>query len=143
MVAWENVDGEKVMKVKYRPYDLRHYLGDRKLIKNPTENIQSLMGHANIKTTYNVYGHLHRRSASVLTRHTAASWFTRRSTLKLIVAHLWRKVTKLLKLDKYILHGVQGVASSNTCHSDHFKINSLDDSYGKKLAREGSFATSG
>lgn len=48
-----------VEKPKYRPYDLRHFFASM-LIENKTnlKKIQTLMGHANIETTLNVYGHL-------------------------------------------------------------------------------------
>ena len=53
------MDGEDVEQVKYRPYDLRHFFASM-LIENKTnlKKIQALMGHTNIETTLNVYGHL-------------------------------------------------------------------------------------
>ena len=58
----EEVDGEKVEKPKYVPYDLRHFYASV-LIANRTDlkTIQTLMGHEDIKTTLNVYGHLLKR----------------------------------------------------------------------------------
>lgn len=52
-------NGERVENPKYRPYDLRHFFAS-KLIEKKTnlKKIQNLMGHANIETTLNVYGHL-------------------------------------------------------------------------------------
>lgn len=52
-------DGKSVEKPKYSPYDLRHFyasmlIDDRVNLKR----IQTLMGHEDIKTTLNVYGHL-------------------------------------------------------------------------------------
>ena len=57
----ETVDqaGELVEQPKYRPYDLRHFFASV-LIEEKTnlKKIQALMGHTNIETTLNVYGHL-------------------------------------------------------------------------------------
>ncbi len=55
--------GKKVEKPKYVPYDLRHFyasvlIASRKDLKT----IQTLMGHEDIKTTLNTYGHLLKRS---------------------------------------------------------------------------------
>ena len=57
------MDGEKIDKPKYVPYDLRHFyasvlIADRRDLKT----IQTLMGHEDIKTTLNVYGHLLKRT---------------------------------------------------------------------------------
>jgi integrase len=62
LVVTEEVKGEKVEKPKYVPYDLRHFyasvlIANRKDLKT----IQTLMGHEDIKTTLNVYGHLLKR----------------------------------------------------------------------------------
>ena len=58
----EKVKGEIVEKPKYVPYHLRHFyasvlIANRKDLKS----IQTLMGHEDIKTTLNVYGHLLKR----------------------------------------------------------------------------------
>ena len=63
LVVTEEVDGEKIDKPKYVPYDLRHFyasvlIADRRDLKT----IQTLMGHEDIKTTLNVYGHLLKRT---------------------------------------------------------------------------------
>jgi integrase len=52
-------DGKLVEEVKYCPYDLRHFFASM-LFENKTnlKKIQTLMGHTNIETTLNVYGHL-------------------------------------------------------------------------------------
>jgi integrase len=52
-------NGQRTESPKYRPYDLRHFFASM-LIENKTnlKKIQTLMGHANIETTLNVYGHL-------------------------------------------------------------------------------------
>lgn len=59
LVETVEVDGEKVEQVKYRPYDLRHFFASMLIEKKINlKKIQSLMGHSNIETTLNVYGHL-------------------------------------------------------------------------------------
>jgi len=52
-------DGKIVEKPKYKPYDLRHFFASM-LIEQRTnlKRIQKLMGHEDVKTTLNVYGHL-------------------------------------------------------------------------------------
>lgn len=53
------VDGKAVEVPKYRPYDLRHFFASALIEKKVNlKKIQSLMGHTNIETTLNVYGHL-------------------------------------------------------------------------------------
>ncbi|TXL75116.1 site-specific integrase [Vineibacter terrae] len=56
-------DGETVEKPKYKPYDLRHFYASM-LIEQRTnlKRIQKLMGHEDIKTTLNIYGHLIERA---------------------------------------------------------------------------------
>lgn len=52
-------DGEKVEKPKYKPYDLRHFFASLLIEQKVNlKRIQHLMGHRDIKTTLNVYGHL-------------------------------------------------------------------------------------
>jgi integrase len=44
---------------KFRPYDLRHFFASVLIERNTNlKKIQTLMGHSNIETTLNVYGHL-------------------------------------------------------------------------------------
>jgi integrase len=51
--------GKPIEKPKYRPYDLRHFFASILIEKKTNlKKIQTLMGHANIETTLNVYGHL-------------------------------------------------------------------------------------
>lgn len=62
LVITDEVKGKKVEKPKYIPYHLRHFyasvlIANRKDVKT----IQTLMGHEDIKTTLNVYGHLLKR----------------------------------------------------------------------------------
>ena len=53
------VGGKVVQEVKYRPYDLRHFFASMLIEKKTNlKKIQTLMGHTNIETTLNVYGHL-------------------------------------------------------------------------------------
>jgi integrase len=53
------VDGEIIERPKYRPYDLRHFFASMLIEKKVNlKKIQTLMGHTNIETTLNVYGHL-------------------------------------------------------------------------------------
>ncbi|MCR9196220.1 MAG: site-specific integrase [Hyphomonas sp.] len=51
--------GETIERPKYRPYDLRHFFASMLIENNVNlKKIQTLMGHTNIETTLNVYGHL-------------------------------------------------------------------------------------
>jgi integrase len=53
------IDGETVIQPKFRPYDLRHFFASMLIAERVNlKKIQTLMGHANIETTLNVYGHL-------------------------------------------------------------------------------------
>lgn len=53
------VAGKIVEQSKYRPYDLRHFFASMLFAKKVNiKKIQTLMGHTNIATTLNVYGHL-------------------------------------------------------------------------------------
>lgn len=59
LVVKEEIDGEMVEKPKYVPYDLRHFYASVLIAsKKDLKTIQTLMGHEDIKTTLNVYGHL-------------------------------------------------------------------------------------
>jgi integrase len=62
LITTERIKGGMVEKPKYAPYDLRHFYASV-LIANRKDpkTIQSLMGHEDIKTTLNVYGHLLKR----------------------------------------------------------------------------------
>lgn len=51
--------GETIEQPKYRPYDLRHFFASMHIEKGTNlKKLQTLMGHSNIETTLNVYGHL-------------------------------------------------------------------------------------
>lgn len=53
------VNGKTVTRPKYRPYDLRHFFASALIEKQMNlKKIQTLMGHTNIETTLNTYGHL-------------------------------------------------------------------------------------
>jgi integrase len=52
-------EGETVEQPKYKPYDLRHFYASMLIDQRVNlKRIQTLMGHRNIQTTLNVYGHL-------------------------------------------------------------------------------------
>ena len=52
-------DGETVYRPKYSPYDLRHFFASMLIEQRVNlKRIQYLMGHEDIRTTLNVYGHL-------------------------------------------------------------------------------------
>lgn len=57
------VDGKKRVRPKYSPYDLRHFYASALIeAKVNLKRIQKLMGHTNIATTLNIYGHLIERA---------------------------------------------------------------------------------
>jgi integrase len=59
----DTVGGRKIEKPKYVPYDLRHFYASVLIAsKKDLKTIQTLMGHEDIKTTLNVYGHLLKRN---------------------------------------------------------------------------------
>lgn len=59
LMATSEEDGEAAERPKYRPYDLRHFFASMLIEKKLNlKKIQTLMGHTNIETTLNVYGHL-------------------------------------------------------------------------------------
>ncbi len=52
-------NGKTILKPKYSPYDLRHFYASMLIDQKVNlKRIQKLMGHRNITTTLNVYGHL-------------------------------------------------------------------------------------
>ena len=64
-------EGEMVTRTKYSPYDLRHFFASMQIENRVNlKRLQKLMGHANIETTLNVYGHLIERVESKAERHT-------------------------------------------------------------------------
>jgi len=59
LVEQVEIAGRTIEQPKYRPYDLRHFYASMLFAKKVNmKKIQVLMGHANIATTLNVYGHL-------------------------------------------------------------------------------------
>ncbi|MEZ5749402.1 MAG: tyrosine-type recombinase/integrase [Caenibius sp.] len=60
LVTEERASGGKIItKPKFSPYDLRHFYASMLIEQRfSLKRIQSLMGHEDIKTTLNVYGHL-------------------------------------------------------------------------------------
>jgi integrase len=56
-------DGETVVRPKYRPYDLRHFYASMLIEQRVNlKRLQYLMGHEDVHTTLNVYGHLIERA---------------------------------------------------------------------------------
>jgi integrase len=59
LIVSEKRNGNTVEKPKYKPYDLRHFYASMLIDQRVNlKRIQTLMGHRNIQTTLNVYGHL-------------------------------------------------------------------------------------
>ena len=74
------------------------------------KKIQTLMGHTNIETTLNVYGHLledERTEKMTSLLGCSAVYST------ILVAYLWRVKLKLLNIQTKILLRMQNVAGSN------------------------------
>lgn len=65
LVEQVEVDGKLVEKPKYKPYDLRHFYASMLIEQRVNlKRIQKLMGHEDVKTTLNVYGHLIEKAES-------------------------------------------------------------------------------
>ena len=63
LIEIEDIDGRLVERPKYAPYDLRHFYASMLIEQRVNlKRIQTLMGHSNITTTLNVYGHLIERA---------------------------------------------------------------------------------
>ncbi len=63
LMVTEEVDGKKIERPKFAPYDLRHFYASMLIERRINlKRIQKLMGHTNITTTLNVYGHLIERA---------------------------------------------------------------------------------
>jgi integrase len=57
--------GKNIERPMYRPYDLRHFYASMLIDQKVNlKRIQTLMGHRNIQTTLNTYGHLIERAES-------------------------------------------------------------------------------
>ena len=65
LVKKVEVDGKVVEKPKYKPYDLRHFYASMLIEQRCNlKRIQKLMGHEDIQTTLNVYGHIVEKAES-------------------------------------------------------------------------------
>lgn len=63
LVTEVDENGKSVTKPKYTPYDLRHFYASMLIEQRVNlKRIQKLMGHTNITTTLNIYGHLIERA---------------------------------------------------------------------------------
>ena len=63
LVEEVEINGKKTLRRKYSPYDLRHFYASVLIDKKVNlKRIQKLMGHRNITTTLNNYGHLIERA---------------------------------------------------------------------------------
>lgn len=72
LMVKETVDGKEVERPKYRPYDLRHFYASMLIDQRVNlKRIQTLMGHRNIQTTLNVYGHLIERAEAATVPRTS------------------------------------------------------------------------
>jgi integrase len=66
-----SIDGSKLDRPKYSPYDLRHFYASMLIEQRVNlKRLQKLMGHEKIETTLNVYGHLVERAESAVEKHT-------------------------------------------------------------------------
>ncbi|MDY7070967.1 Tyrosine recombinase XerC [Pseudomonas hunanensis] len=65
LVIIKKVNGREIISPKYTPYSLRHFFASM-LIAEKTDiaKIKTLMGHTDISTTYDVYGHLIERGTN-------------------------------------------------------------------------------
>ncbi|MCR9194542.1 MAG: tyrosine-type recombinase/integrase [Hyphomonas sp.] len=64
-------DGEAVERPRYRPYDLRHFYASMLIERRVSlKRVQTIMGHRDIQTTLNVYGHVIERVESEAEKHT-------------------------------------------------------------------------
>lgn len=75
LMVSETENGKTVERPKYKPYDLRHFYASMLIDQRVNlKRIQTLMGHRNIQTTLNVYGHLIERVEA--TSHSRVSVLT-------------------------------------------------------------------
>ncbi len=72
LMTREKVGKRIVERPKYRPYDLRHFYASMLIDQRVNlKRIQTLMGHRNIQTTLNVYGHLIERAEAAAEPRTS------------------------------------------------------------------------
>ena len=63
LVTETEEDGDTVVRPKYRPYDLRYFYASMLIEQRVSmKRVQYLMGHEDVTTTLNVYGHLIERA---------------------------------------------------------------------------------
>ena len=78
-IAEEN--GKTIERPKYKPYDLRHFYASMLIDQRVNlKRIQTLMGHRNIQTTLNVYGHLIERVEAASQERTSVLSCIKRSS---------------------------------------------------------------
>lgn len=71
LIETVDIDGKRVERPKYSPYDIRHFYASMLIEKRVNlKRIQKLMGHEKIETTLNVYGHLIERVEASADKHT-------------------------------------------------------------------------
>ena len=89
LMVEEKEGGETVLRPKYKPYDLRHFYASMLIDRRVNlKRIQTLMGHRNIQTTLNVYGHLiERAEASSDSRTSVLSFVSRNSCGKSVASN--------------------------------------------------------
>ncbi len=74
-------EGKTVERPKYKPYDLRHFYASMLIDQRVNlKRIQTLMGHRNIQTTLNVYGHLIERVEAAAHERTSVLSSLKRGT---------------------------------------------------------------
>jgi integrase len=70
MGNWSVVEGRDVFEPRYTPYSLRHFYASMLIKQNrDLKTIQDRMGHADVKMTLDVYGHLIRQRESERHEH--------------------------------------------------------------------------
>jgi integrase len=81
LMVEEKENAKTVAKPKYKPYDLRHFYASMLIDRRVNlKRIQTLMGHRNIQTTLNVYGHLIERAEMATDQRTSVLSFVQRNS---------------------------------------------------------------
>jgi len=63
LVEQAEVNGRIIERPRFSPYDLRHFYASMLIEQRVNlKRVQTLMGHSNITTTLNIYGHLIERA---------------------------------------------------------------------------------
>lgn len=82
-------EGKAVVRPKYKPYDLRHFYASMLIDQRVNlKRIQTLMGHRNIQTTLNVYGHLIERAEAASQERTSVLMSLKRESCGESVANV-------------------------------------------------------